>query len=112
MTIKIESKKAKLCRSIFQRVDSELTERMDQLVNAVIANSHKFADLEKVKKETEDISVKLEMLFKAFEQIRREIKMIKEDHRNNLERAILDEFNNLRTTCAFIDQLSDEHKVS
>uniref|UniRef100_A0A0R3R1A3 FH2 domain-containing protein n=1 Tax=Brugia timori TaxID=42155 RepID=A0A0R3R1A3_9BILA len=56
-----------------------------------------------------DATEQLETLFEAFDDFRRDIKVIKEERENKLKKAKTEQLK-LKTTCAYVDYLSGEHK--
>uniref|UniRef100_A0AAF5PIU3 Uncharacterized protein n=1 Tax=Wuchereria bancrofti TaxID=6293 RepID=A0AAF5PIU3_WUCBA len=56
-----------------------------------------------------DTTEQLETLFEAFDDFRHDIKVIKEEREDKLEKAKTEQLK-LKTTCAYVDYLSGEHK--
>ncbi|EJW75898.1 hypothetical protein WUBG_13193, partial [Wuchereria bancrofti] len=92
-----------------QKLDNGIVKRVDHMMDILTTINSKHYDLDKVNKETEDINVKLETLFEAFDDFRHDIKVIKEEREDKLEKAKTEQLK-LKTTCAYVDYLSGEHK--
>ncbi|VDN92196.1 unnamed protein product, partial [Brugia pahangi] len=91
-----------------QKLDNGIIKDVDQMMNILTTISSKHCD-DRANKEMEDINVKLETLFEAFDDFRRDIKVIKEERKNKLKKAKTEQLK-LKTTCAYVDYLSGEHK--
>ncbi|EFO15508.1 hypothetical protein LOAG_13003, partial [Loa loa] len=91
-----------------QKADNNLAKRMDHLMGMIASINGKNSDLEKIKKEIEDINVKLETLFETFDEFRHDIKVLNEEHKDESENMKSEQLK-LKTTCAYVDYLSGQH---
>uniref|UniRef100_A0A915PQ22 Uncharacterized protein n=1 Tax=Setaria digitata TaxID=48799 RepID=A0A915PQ22_9BILA len=91
-----------------QKVDSSLVKRMDDFGEVLGMIDHKQCELQKIRTELEDIGLKLETFFEALDEYRHEIKVLSDERNRNLE-CIREQKFKLKTTCAYVDYLSNEH---
>lgn len=87
-----------------------MTERIDYMMDILSSIDGKCSDLEMIKMEVENIDVKVETLFKEFDEFHHDINVANEERKDNLENMKAEQLK-LKTTCAYVDYLSGEHMV-